>query len=387
MTDEITTPVAPTVETTDTNSEVSKPLVTSKPYDDEMLEAYEAEANAETETPEVKKSIEPPKDETLKTETDKTPNAIEETPLTKLINGKQVEFKIKDAVDAFVQKEEFNRQMSRRVNEVAHREQRWTQDQNKFKETIGKVIGVAQQGDFVSAVRALAKLAFNGTGSDVVEFEKQYFSQLDKVGEVYSKMTPQERETYFAKRSAAESKSRADALEEEKTVNTEKSQLQESVASLQKQYGLKDEEFWGNYKVLEETQVGKDKAFKTPHEIKTEDVIRFSLRVRHEEKVVEAGKKVGIDDDAILDGISEITSKMPDLTADDIVKIIETSGIAKNAKPEAVENLNRKVGKSKAHFTQANSTKKENGKVAGLDKEDLDFLYRRQPKVFVRPAR
>ena len=38
------------VETTDTNSNVSKPLVSPKPYDDDMMEAY-AEQDAEAEAP------------------------------------------------------------------------------------------------------------------------------------------------------------------------------------------------------------------------------------------------------------------------------------------------------------------------------------------------
>src|SRR6185369_5602188 len=105
MTDPIiTTPTAaPVVETTETtSSEVSKPLVTAKPYDDDMLDAYEAEAKAEETGPALpdKKLPEAQKEQPLKTEAEKpgeekAPSAIEETPLTKIINGKQVEFKIK----------------------------------------------------------------------------------------------------------------------------------------------------------------------------------------------------------------------------------------------------------------------------------------------------
>lgn len=406
MTDEIVTPSAP-VETN-----VSQPLNAPKPYDDDMLEAYaaeeaveEGESDSSTEqvkdTPEAKappveeqkepeaeeSSEEKPEPAKAKSD-DKIIDGLEEIPIKRLINGKEVEFKIKEAVQAYVKQEEFNRNMDRRITHISQREKRWESEQNQFKDKIGKVIEVTQSGDFVTGIRALAKLAVGNSGADPVEFEKKYFAQLDKIREVYTKLTPEQQEAYFAKRKAAEYEARAKQLEDEKTVNTEKSNLQEKVSSLQQQYGVKDNEFWSNYRALVETQVGEGKHFQAPDEIQAEDVISYSLRVKHEEKVLEAGKKVGISDDAILDEVSRITLVDPTLSVDDIVRVIESSGIAKNASPAAVENLNRKAEKSKTRFTQASSTKKEqNGKIEGYEGEDLDFLYRNQPKAYSRPVR
>ncbi|OQB10440.1 MAG: hypothetical protein BWY21_00361 [Parcubacteria group bacterium ADurb.Bin216] len=390
----------PTVETT-SNDLVSKPLVSSKPYDDDMLEAYEAESKenateeASQEVKEEKKVEEPKQEEEHKeeveakaTKNDKVDDGFEDVPVTRLINGKEVQFKVKDAIQAFVKQEEFNRNMDRRITHIAQREQRWQQEQNNFKDKVNKVIEISRKGDFVTGIRALAKLAAGSSGLDVVEFEKQYFDQLNKVRDVYEKMTPEQREAYFAKRAKDEAEAKAKALEEEKTINIEKSQLREKVSLLQRQYGLSETEFWENYKALEDNQVGEGKHFKTPHDIQPEDVIRFSLAVKHEEKVIEAAEKVGIVDEDILDKISDVTINDPSLTVEDIIEIINKSGIATQANPKAVENLNRKAEKSNIRFNQASSTRKENGKIPdGYDEEILEHLYRNQPRAYARIVR
>lgn len=267
-------PTTPSVETpTNTTPEVSQLIVSSKPYDDDLLDAYAEEAATES-TENVEKAIEPPKEEEkteeVKTEEDakdpsraskgdKVDDGFEDVPIKKLINGKEVEFKVKDAIQAYVKQEEFNRNMDRRITTVAKREQAWAQDQENFKGNLGKIIEVAQAGDFVTAIRGLAKIAVGGSGLDVTTFERQYFEQLDKIHEVYTKLTPEQREAYFAKRALVKAKAKAKELEEEKAAHADKSQLQEKVISLQKQYGLQDEEFWSNYKALESAQVGEGK--------------------------------------------------------------------------------------------------------------------------------
>lgn len=406
MADEVTTtasePAAPIESTTNDSNQVAKPFVTAKPYDDDMLEAYEAET-AEAETPaesspegakeeapkEEAKPDEPAKEPEAKSkEGDKEIDGIENLPIKQIINGKEVNFKVKDAIQAYVKQEEFNRNMDRRITSVSKREQAWANDQTNFKSKLGKLMEVAQGGDFVTAVRGLAKIALAGApSSDVTEFEKKYFDQLDKVREVYTKLTPEQREAYFAKRALAEAQAKAKELEDEKVFNTEKTQLQSKVETLQKGHGVSEQEFWTNYKAMEENLVGEGKDFKDSSDITPEDVVKFSLQVRHEEKILEAAEKVGIEDETILEEISKVTASEPNLTVEQIVKVIEDAGLGKKASPQAVENLNRKAGKSNTRFSQASSTKKENGKIEGIDPEDLDFLYRNQPKVYSRPAR
>lgn len=388
MTEVVATPVQ--VETPSVGVvEVSKPVVSSKPYDDDMLEAYEAESLAEEsgETP-----VEPAKkaDETT-TETpakpeEKVADSVEETPIKRVINGKEVEFKIKDAIKAYENQETFNRNMDRRFTEVSRREKNWESDQNTFKQKIGDVIDGAQTGDFVTAIRTLAKLAAGSSGLDVTEFEKKYFAQLEKVNEVYTKMTPEQREAYFARRAAAEAKAEVARFKDKEATTEATSELKQQVLTAQQQNGLSPNEFWGNYKALVDSQVGEGKAFKDRSEITTDKVVEYSLNVKHWEKVLTAGQTLGVEDDAILDEVARITALRPDLTTEDIAEVIKRAGLVKTASPEAVENLNRKAGKSRFNST-ASSTKKENGKIEGYDEETLSELYRNQPKQYTRVAR
>lgn len=398
------TPEIPTTTTADSES-VSQPITNSKPYDDEMLEVYEREEANELEeqgtAEESSGDIKPTeaakdgqegedKAEEAKLgerKGDKVEDNFESVVVKKIINGKEVGVKIGDAINAFVKQEEFNRNMDRRLSDVGAKEKRWEQDQQQFKGKIGKLIDVAQKGDFVTAIRGIAKLAAGGSGLDVVKFEEQYFSQLDKVREVLTKMSPEQQKAYWAERRAAEAEQEARSLREEKTVNTEKSQLQDHVVALQKRFNIPEAEFWGNYQTLAEGMVGEGKPFQHPNDISAEEVVRYTLAVQHEEKVLTAGKAFGIEDDEILDEISRVSKLRPGISVDEIKALIEQSGIAKNANAATVENLNRKVGRNQTQFSKASSTKKENDIPEGYDEETLSHLYRNQPKVYKRPVR
>lgn len=395
---ETSAPTQVTTETTASSPLVSHPITQSKPYDDDLINEYVNEEKAVEQSGE-SQTKEEPKDETIDpsaekaiqdppkgTKADKVVDGVEELPVKKVIGGKEVEFKIKDAVNAYIKQEEFNRNMDRRLSHVSSREKAWEKSQAEFKDKVGKIIESAQSGDFVQGIRALAKLAIGNSDADIVEFEKKYFEQLDKVRDIYGKMTPEQREAYFAKRSSEEARTRLKQIVEERQRETEKATLEQRIQTLQKEYAIDNSQFWENYKLLAESQVGDGKVFNTVHDIKPEDVVKFSLQVRHEEKIQEAGKKLGIEDESILEEVSRITSADPSLTVEDIVNILEKSGVVKTATPAQVENLNRKAEKSNTRFSQASTTKK-NSAVEGLDREDLDYLYRKQPKVFTRVVR
>lgn len=389
--------------TTSTDSLTPTPITqSSKPYDDDMLESYEAEAIkedpslAEKPEPEISKQEKPldkqkeeeetpeEKPEPKATKDDKVIDGVEELPIKRMINGKEVEFKIKDAIQSYVKQEEFNRNMDKRLNDVSRRERAWKQEENSFKDKVTEVVNNAQNGDFVSGIRALAKLAAGSSDLDVVKFEKMYFDQLEKVNEVYTKMTPEQQEAFFAKRSAAEANEKLKRLQQEKTSKEAQSQLQQHVDTLIQQNGLAPEEFWGNYRQIAETQVGENKRYSNPNEITAEEVIQYSAEVRNWEKVYTAGEAVGVTDDAVLDEVGKLTSNYPDLSIDDVVKVIKNAGLAS---PSVVGNLNRKIGKNGQSHSAASSTKNRNGKIDGLGEEDLDFLYRNQPKKYARIVR
>lgn len=380
---------------TESNPIVNRPLVSPKPYDDDMLDAYADEA-AEDETPKEEKTTQiSKKDEQkteLKTDSEAKPEEaepkLEDTTLTRKINGKDVEFKVADAIKAYENQETFNRNMDRRATAMSQKEQKWVADQQSFKGKIDTAIKECASGNFVGAVRGFAKLAAaDNPEFSVAHFEKLYFDQLNKVGNVYKNMTPEQQKAYFAEREASDARARVKELEAKETERSEKSALEGRVQAMQQKEGLSPEEFWGNYKFLAENLVGKSAAFKSVDDITPETVVQYSKQVRHEAKVLEAGKKSGISDNAVIAKLSTITQNDPTLSVDDLVEIINKSGLISNADPKSVENLNRKVGKSNTRFNQVSSTKKQNGKIEGYDEESLNDLYRKSPRVYARPVR
>lgn len=385
-----------------TETEVAQaPVTTTKPYDDEMLESYaetaETEVKAE-ELPAKSQEVQPAKEKDPETEApepeegakskegDKVDDGFEKVVIKRRVNGKDVEFTVEDAIQAKLGQEEFNRNMDRRSTAQSQKEKRWNESVDRFRGNVGKLVEVAQKGDFVTAIRGIAKIATNGTGLDQVKFEEAYFQQLDKVHEVYSKMSEPERKAWFAERRAAVAEEEAKGLREEKATHVEISQLQSHVHSLQKQYGIANPEFWGNYKYLIDNVVGDGKIFKDESEVTAEHVVEYTYQVRHERKIEEAAKKAGITNEEHIDAISKaILASDPSMSIDEIANWIVSTGQTKTASPEQVENLNRKAGTSR--FNQGSSTKKENGIPEGYDQETLDELYRRQPKVIKRPVR
>jgi len=383
-------------ETTSDNPLVNKPHVSPKPYDDAIFESYD-EPETEVADSKIIPPVEPAKVEEKKVEEEsKDPDSqgtkdtipvdkLEEFAVKRPINGKEVEFKIKDAITAYTKQEEFNRNMDRRLTHVSQREKAWQSDQDNFKDRITSVMKVAQTGNFVEGIKALAKLAAGDSGLDVATFEKQYFEQLEKVRDVYTKMTPEQQEAYWAKRALEDEREKTKRYVEKEDFEKSKTNLQQHVDSLMKQNSLTPDEFWSNYKFLVEEQVGEGKKYASDKDVTAEEVVGYTTEVRQWEKVYSAGEIAKIDDENILEELKKVVVINPDYSAADLAKILQDAGIGKIADKSTVENLNRKVGSSR--FSQASSTKKQNGKIEGLDEEDLDFLYRNQPKTYTRPKR
>ena len=308
----------------------------------------------------------------------------EEATLVQKINGKDVSFKVADAVAAFIKKEEFNRQMDSRVTTVTKREKAFADDQKFFKDTIlNDVIGAAQSGDFVKTINKLAKLAAGNSGMDVVKFEKAYFSQLDKIREVYTSMTPEQQAKWFAEREAQNLREELNSRNERDQIEQSKGQLQSHIKTLTEKNGIPEGVFWESYKYIVDNAVGEGKHFKSSNDITPEDVTKFTLQAKHDAKVYIAGQKLGIDNEEILSEVSKLTVDHPEYSPEDIASIIERSGIASKAPNSVIENLNRKAGKqNQAQRSQVTSKKKNTD---GLDEEDMNFLYRQQPRAY-KPA-
>lgn len=318
---------------------------------------------------------------------DKEIEVPEDATFTVTINGKEVEFKTKDAIQAFQGKEEFNRNMDRRVGAVTAKEREWKRQMDSLRETATKVIDSAIGGDMFAATKTLAKLAAAGTKLDPSQFEKAYLDQIEKFYDAYAKMTPEQRDKFLLERRVKLQEEENRTLKETQARNEARAQLAAKLDSLYKQHATTPEEFWDTYKSMAENLVGEDKPWKSPNDIQPEDVIRQLTLSRQYERVEEAAEKVNLTDEDKIDAVFELTKQYPEWGVDDIVKVITKSGIV-NAVPKEVENLNRKAEKSgiKTQLSTVSSTEKKNGKVAGVyDKDEWEWLTRHQPKVY-RPA-
>ena len=399
---------------------------------EDLLDMYEAETPAtpssngtsetksdsplpERETPsgDTKKEETSPKEETTqiiaKTEEPKIPSIKgklgekeveipEEAEITQKINGKDVTFKVKDALETFAKREEAFRTIDRRTSIVDRREKQLQGEYDSLKGRADKVIQAALTGDLMSCIRDLARLAAGNSQLNVVEFEKKYLDQIEQFRAPYSQMTPEQREKFFAER-------KAKVFEDELKRRTEEDTKREALGTLQAQIdsaietnGLTKDEFWGAFKQLADTEVGPDRLFNSPNEITPENVVDQIAYNNFAKRLFAACEKNGVSDR--FEELFDIYSDNEELSPKDLKTIwnapqdkleiaIKEASLTNSTSRQVVEDLNRRVAKNgnKAQFTQASSTKK-NGKIEGYSsEEDVDFLYRNQPKTYQRIQR
>lgn len=409
---------------TETTATASRELPRTTTPDD-LLAMYEAEAPAapepveETpaaaEEPPAQELTSPPAPEKPEEpapegQTTKTPQEVDvkvlkgrmngqdvEIPLaaeiTQKVNGKEVTFKTSDAIQAYVKQEEFNRNMDRRISTVAQREQALTNEMQGVKSKAVEVVNAALKGDLLSSLRSLAKLAAGKSQLDVATFEKAYLDQIEKYSQAYTKMTPEQREKFFAERKASTYEEENKHLREVQQRRDAELNLLGKVSQLCEENGIDQKDFKATFEEMTKELVGEGKQFKTAHDISPDDVVNQINLTRHYQTAFDAAKKVGFkDDDPRLDGILDevvtMTFGRPDITVETIQKILEGSGLVKSAPKTSVENLNRKAQKSgSSPQSAASSTKKANSSKGAYDDEELDFLHRHAPKKYVRVLR
>lgn len=309
------------------------------------------------------------------------------------VNDKNVNLKVKDAVDAYVKQDEFNRNMHRRISIIDNREKKLEAEYKGVEHKARQVLDMVQNGDFFGSIKSLAKVAGIDSELDQVALEKAFFNQLGELNKVWGEMTPQQREVYFANRKAEMLQSKLETTRQE----TERVQLERELAreidELCEQNKMSMEDFNGSYQVLAKELVGEGKPWATASEIQPADVVRYHQQVGTMKTIQEAlaeEKSSGMFDthsDAI-DTIATMSleqgldkQQVKELTKD-IVKAI------KSRQPNrAAENLNRKVAKAgqTAQLNPANSANKKNEKIEGYeDPSDLDWMYRKAPRSSTR---
>lgn len=312
---------------------------------------------------------------------DKDISIPKEAKLSVEIDGKSVEVSISDATQALVKQQEFDRNMAKRINTVSRREQATNGAFQNLLSTATKVQELASKGDLLSVNRELAKIASNGSKLDLVTWERKFFDQNLEFAKAYGQLSESQKVQLFKERQAELNESELKRIREQESQREQLGTVQQQVQALQETHQLSPKEFWGTYELMVEELVGEGKDFKVKEDITPEKIAEQAVLNRRVERIYQASKEVGLQNEDIIDEVIRSTTAYPDISTEDIAEFIKRSGVLGNEPPKsAVENLNRKAQKNGLQQKSGNSTKRERN-TSGLDQEDLDFLYRKQPKV------
>ena len=390
-----------------TDNVTTAEVVTSSPSNlpkpttpDDLLDMYEAEeVTAEPETKAsiapkpvtpIQKQIEAPKE--VDSEAPEAPvfkaklgdqeiNVPEEAVFKTEINGKEVEFKAKDAIQAYQKRETFERTMSKRVNDVTYKERALRGEYDGIKAKATSIVNSAMTGDFWSTIDALATIAAGNAPFDKVKFQRAMMDQIESFKDPYTKMNQEQRDQFFERRRAKLLEDENKTLKQDKDKIVQTTALENKITELQQKHGLSQQDFWSTFEFIKSKLVGEGNAFATEHDIEPEHVIQQHYFNGRANVVKQVATKYGLTDPDILNEIVDGAINHPEWTEDSISKIIEKSGVIKTAPKEAVENLNRKVRRN-GTSTSSKVSSTKSGKAEGYDGEDLDFLYRNGPKGY-----
>lgn len=402
MTDtQISTPVAA--------AEVTAPTAAPRPTTaDDLLEMYDAEAK-ESSTEDDSNDGNPPVQTTTEGDTDGSKETSEEenkqegtkegsqevkafkaklgesevsipeeAVIMQKIGNKEVPVKVADAVKAFVGQEEFNRKADRRMNDIGQKERAFENERATLGKKAAKIQAQAEAGNWIPVIKSLAKMAAGNRGVDPVEIEKKCIESLSQIHEVYTKMTPEQRDAYFAKRAAESARAEANQYKTQIDQTASVEQVKQEIAEIQQKFGIGEELFWGRWKTLAETMVGDGKKFATIEDIQPENVIEFHQDIQLMEVVDSALETVNpelVSDSELAFEVWKIAKEHPEFDAKDIETIVRN---AVGANSQSVENLNRKVEKARStgNRTQFGGVSSNQGsKKSDVDKElEEDFF-------------
>lgn len=274
------------------------------------------------------------------------------------VDGKKVPFKVKDALRAVAAQAEFNRAADRRLSYIATREQKFVGEFTKAQDTFKNIADLAAQGDHLAGLRLLAEFA----GKDPVAYERETLENLDRAAQTLKQMTPEQRESFYAKRKAEFLENKLNTVEKERAFSLEVQQLQQKVLHLSKENGIDVKEFYEYAADLKESGV-----FKDPNDITPEHVLQYHQDVAHIRKVDEAirGAAPGmVNNEQFQDYIFKLTRQEGWSTED--IKDVVRRAIRPNE--QLVENLKPKSP------AQANS----NDSASSVDELDDFFIKPRR---------
>jgi len=251
------------------------------------------------------------------------------------VGDKNLPVPLKQLVATFSKQEEFNRNADARVHYITHKEKQHAADVVKTRDYFTKISEAASSGDPTQAIKVMAEMA----GKDPVVFEREYLDNLEQTFEVWTQMDPQQKNNYMLERQAEFYKQKYTKMEEAQKSAVDRQQLATEVDGLKQIFGLSDDQLRGYYQEMVEE--GYDPKEITPNHLKG-----YLLTNIHYIKVCEGIKQVDerlLDNEKLIDGISELTAKDFTLTPDDIAEIVRE---AIRMPSEKVQNLNQKIQSS-----------------------------------------
>lgn len=293
------------------------------------------------------------------------------------VGKKTVPIKLKALISSFSTKEEFDREMDRRVGKVTAREREFQAKIDNMNKVIGEVIEKAVAGDPILAFRGLCVLACQGTTKDPVEMEVSMLDNLRRDGQIWAQGTPEQKRLFIETRKRENAERKVKELNETQKLTEAQSAALAEVDAACSELGLSRAEFFQARADLIKNHVGEGKALATEDEADAATTKEFIYRVVHEAKVVEAigeaAKDKASDEDFITLIFNETFPHHKDLSAQDIVDVVRE---ATKGDAQAVENLNRKVQKAaQAGFGSQSATANSNEQKTEEDDELEDFFF------------
>lgn len=262
----------------------------------------------------------------------------EDAEIPLVVNGKNANFKVKDIIQDFSNLETRSRQLDQRFSRATSREKAFETDLSHMQAKVGEILTKVESGDVFTAIKFLGDFC----GKNPADVERVLFENVDKISAVWGKMSKQERENYLIQR-------KSEFLEKQLTETNQKVEFDKGIREIKstiqtfcKQENITEEDYLQLYQELVNSKV------KPESEIVPEDVIGYMHGMQHFGRVVQALESIDpklAEDRDLFKMVVDLTKEHSDWTVEDLQKVIRDA--ITTADPQTVENLNRKVQKSK----------------------------------------
>lgn len=225
-----------------------------------------------------------------------------------------------------------------------------------------QIVKHAVQGQVEPVVRLMAALSQKTKGLDPVDLEYRLLEGLTKTAETWKNMTPDQKAAYLSQRKAALADEKLKVYSEREKAQEAISKTESEIRTLCAEHGLSESDFYGAYKALVDNQVGPGKLWASEAEIQAKDVIGLHQRALAHQAIQKERPELLTADPEILDHLQEIIQGQAGLTVEDVREILRT---ALGAPSRSVENLNRKVAKTRSQIqaAQIGKAKSQNSNV------------------------